>query len=183
MADFSDIQFLAGQLDYIARLNALRVRAEATLTEIENARNGSSSLLAQILAHTTPAEVDAQIAAVAVLRSGLTQNFNAGGFRINSLADPVQPQDGATRAWVLSQITLGADPTGVPVTSLNVGTMANGELLRRNGTALQGVAQSALPVTGFAVGGLQDGEFLARSGTNLVGRRVSSARPYFFSSF
>lgn len=180
---WNDIEFLAGQLDYIARLNTLRQRAAATLAEVEAARGGHGTLLAHILAHTTPAEVAAQIAADAVLRSGLTQNFNAGGFRIHSLADPVDPQDGATRAWVLARITLGGDPTGIPVTSLNVGTMADGALLRRNGTALQGVLQTALPVTGFAVGGLQDGEFLARSGTNLVGRRVSSARPYFFASF
>lgn len=84
MADWNDIQFLAGQFDYINRLNALRTRAQNTLTELELARGSFGTLLDHILAHATPAEVSTLIASMAVLSSGLTQNFNAAGFRIVS---------------------------------------------------------------------------------------------------
>lgn len=184
MADWSDIQFNAGQTDYVGRLNTLLTRAESFATEVENGRGGLGSLALQINTRLTEAQVDVRVNALALTYSaGLAADFNCNNRRLRSMADPLLPQDGATRAWVLSQLTIGGDPTGVPVTSLNVGTMGDGQFLRRSGTTLQGIAQVAIPVTGFAVGGLQDGEFLARQGTNLVGRRISSARPYFFASF
>jgi hypothetical protein len=138
MADFDDIEFLAGQTDYIGRLNALRQRAEDTLTEIENARNGNPSLLAHILQQMTGAEVSALIASTAILASGLTQNFNAAGYRIIGAADPQQPQDLATRSWVLANLTVGGDPSGVAITGLNIGSLGADQVVSRNGAALVG---------------------------------------------
>lgn len=138
MADFSDIQFLAGQFDYINRLNTLRVRAQNTLTEVEDARGGFTSLLQHIQAHATPAEVSALIASTAILATGLTQNFNAGGFRIVSAGDPQQPQDVATRGWVLANLTVGGDPSGVAITGLNIGSLGADQVVTRSGSAVVG---------------------------------------------
>lgn len=124
MANWNDIAFVAGQLDYIARLNILIVRAQDTLTEVEIARGGTSSLDARML--------------LAVQRSGLTANLPCGGFRFTAVGDPIDPQDAATRAWVLARISLGGDPSGIPVTSLNVGSLQDGQFLARAGTALVG---------------------------------------------
>jgi hypothetical protein len=129
MADYDDIELAPGQTDYIARLNTLRQRCEALATEVDH-----------VQLQATIAEVEARINALAVTyAAGLTQNFNASSYRITALGDPVNPQDGATRAWVLSQLTIGGDPSGVPVTSLNVGSMGDGLFLRRVGAVLQGV--------------------------------------------
>lgn len=139
MADWSDIQFNAGQTDYITRLNALLSRAQSFATEVENGRLGSPSLQTQIASRLNQAEVDARIVALSpTYVGGLTQNFNANARRIFSLADPVNPQDAATRAWVLSVVTAGGDPSGIPVTSFNVGTMADAQVLTRSGTGLVG---------------------------------------------
>lgn len=139
MADWSDIQFNAGQTDYITRLNALLSRAQNFATEVENGRLGSPSLQTQIGTRLNQTEVDARIVALApTYIGGLTQNFNANARRIFALADPVNPQDAATRAWVLSVVTAGGDPSGIPVTSFNVGTMADTQVLTRSGTALVG---------------------------------------------
>lgn len=139
MADWNDIQFNAGQTDYITRLNTLLSRAQNFATEVENGRLGSPSLQTQISTRLNQAAVDARIVDLApTYVAGLTQNFNANTRRIFALADPVNPQDAATRSWVLSQITLGADPSGVAVTSLGFGTLADGQVLTRSGTGLVG---------------------------------------------
>lgn len=183
MADWSDIIFAAGQTDYIARLNTLRTRAEANTSEVETARGAEASLSAQVATRLTQAQVDARISALSLLASGLSANLNGNLYRINAIADPLDPQDAATRAWTLAQITLGGDPTGIPVTSLAVGTLADTQLLRRSGAGLAGVSPSALPVTGFGVGTLADGEVLIRSGAGLAGLKQSDDELYFYASF
>lgn len=183
MADWSDITFTAGQTDYIARLNTLRTRAEANATEVEAARGAEASLSAQVATRQTQAQVDARIAALAIPLTGLTANLAGNGYRINAIADPLDPQDAATRAWTLAQITLGGDPSGIPVTSLAVGTLTDGQLLQRSGAVLAGVSPGAVPVTGLGVGTLADGEALTRSGGVLVGKKQSVAKPFFFASF
>lgn len=183
MADWSDIIFTAGQTDYIARLNTLRTRAEANASEVEAARGAEASLSAQVATRLTQAQVDARITALSLLLTGLSVNLNGNGYRINAIADPLDPQDAATRAWTLAQITLGGDPSGIPVTSLAVGTLTDTQLLQRSGAGLAGVSPSALPVTGFGVGALGDGDVLTRVGAALVGRKQSTAKPFFFASF
>lgn len=42
---------------------------------------------------------------------------------------------------------------------------------------------AVVPVTSLSVGTLAEGEILTRAGGALVGRRLSAARPFFFSSF
>lgn len=158
MADWSDIQFNAGQTDYITRLNSLLSRAQTFATEVENGRLGSPSLQTQISTRLNQAEVDARIVALApTYVAGLTQNFNANARRIFALADPVNPQDAATRAWVLSVVTAGGDPSGIPVTSFNVGTMADTQVLTRSGTGLVGrtiAAGSARVTVAFSAGAI-----------------------------
>lgn len=174
MADWSDIAFAGGQDDYILRLNALLTRAQATATEVESARIGETTLTMQIQLRLTQAQVDARINTLAVGYGGMSQHLNAGGYRIQSLGDPASPQDAATRGWVLSQITLGGDPSGVPVTSLHVGALSAGQLLMRVGAALAGVSLADLPVTGLGVGSVADGELVVRSGDNLAGRALDA---------
>lgn len=183
MADWSDIIFTAGQTDYIARLNTLRTRAEANTSEVEAARGAEASLTAQVATRLTQAQVDARITALSLLLTGLTVNLNGNGYRINAIADPLDPQDAATKAWTLAQITLGGDPSGIPVTSLAVGTLTDNQLLQRSGAGLAGVSASALAVTGFGVGTLADGEVLIRSGAALVGLKQSDDELYFYASF
>ncbi|NJN00902.1 MAG: transposase [Aquincola sp.] len=93
MADWSDIQFNAGQTDYITRLNALLSRAQNFATEVENGRLGSPSLQTQINTRLNQTEVDARIVALApTYVAGLTQNFGR-----ETLGKDVGLSVGATR--------------------------------------------------------------------------------------
>lgn len=169
--DWSDLAFSGGQLDYIARLNTLRLRAAANAGEVEQARDGQPSLLAQINTRLTQGQVDARVDARAVTyAAGFTAHLSAKGYRLTNLADPVDAQDAATRAWTLSQINLGGDPGGIPVTSLGVGSLEDGQFLWRSGTGLAGASFSAIPATSLGVGTTADGQVFARKGAQMVGR-------------
>lgn len=169
--DWNDLAFSGGQLDYIARLNTLRIRAAATAAEVEQARDGKPSLLAQINTRLNQGQVDARVDARAVTyAAGFTAHLSAKGYRLTSLADPVDAQDAATRAWTLSQISLGGDPSGIPVTTLGVGTLEEGQFLWRSGAGLAGASFSAIPATSLGVGTTADGQVLARKGAQMVGR-------------
>ncbi len=170
MAGWDDIKFVAGQYDYVARLNNLRVRSAATAAEVEQARGTHGSLLAQINSRLTQAQVDSRIEALAVTYAGFSGHVSAGGYRLTGLADPTDAQDAATRAWTLSQITLGGDPSGVPVTSLAVGALQDGQFLWRSGAQLIGAGFDSIPATSLGVGTTADGQVFGRKGAQMVGR-------------
>ena len=96
--------------------------------------------------------------------------MSAEGYRLTDLADPTGAQDAATRAWTLSQITLGGDPSGIPVTSLAVGTLQDGQFLWRSGAQLVGAGFDSIPATSLGVGTTADGQVFARKGAQMVGR-------------
>ena len=112
---WNDITFTAGQTDYIAGLNTLRTRAATSAGEVETARDGQSTLLANINLRLTQAQVDARVGTLAPLLSGMTADLNAGGFKVTNLGDPALAQDAATRSWVLSQIINGGTGLAYPL--------------------------------------------------------------------
>lgn len=86
MADFSDILFSPSQSDYIARLNLLRTRTEAAVSEIEAGREGMPSLLANNLRYIKAA-------------AGLSQALPTNGYRITGLPSPVANDEPATKGY------------------------------------------------------------------------------------
>lgn len=86
MANWSDISFAPLQVDYIARLEALRTRSQAGVDEVENARDGQATLLARIQ----------QCMVVSI---GFTQDLSANGYKLTNLATPTNPSDAATKAY------------------------------------------------------------------------------------
>lgn len=172
MAGWDDIKFVGGQFDYVARLNNLRLRSAATAAEVEQARGAYPSLLAQISSRLTQAQVDGRIDLRAVTYAGFLGDVDAAGYRLTGLSDPVGDQDAATRAWTLSLVTLGGDPSGIPVTSLSVGTLEDGQFLWRSGAQLIGAGFGSIPATSLGVGTTADGQVLARKGAQVVGRSV-----------
>ncbi|MDP1696506.1 MAG: hypothetical protein Q8L45_01755 [Xanthomonadaceae bacterium] len=143
MADWSDIAFSFAQTDYIADLEQLRIRSQTVATEVEQAHGGSASLSARL--------------ALLVASSGLTANLSAGGWRITGLGDPVDPQDAATRAWVAAQLVGGGSPADIPITSLNVGTLADGDVAVRSGAGVSGRSLVSISLDELGAVGIPDG--------------------------
>jgi hypothetical protein len=143
MADWSDIEFSFAQTDYISDLELLRILSQAVATEVEQARGGSASLSARL--------------ALLVASSGLVANLSAGGWRITGLGDPVNPQDAATRAWVAAQLLGGGSPADIPITSLNVGTLADGDVAVRSGAGIAGRSLASMSLDDFGAAGIPDG--------------------------
>lgn len=143
MANWSDITLSPGDLDYIDRLNVLRLRAEADSTEVEAARGTEPTLAARL--------------ASLVAGSGMTANLNAAGWRIAALGDPVNAQDAATRAWVAAQLVGGGAPSDIPITSLNVGALVDGDVVVRSGTGVSGRSLSTVSLSELGAVGIPDG--------------------------
>lgn len=122
MADYSDIKFIAQQKDYIARLETLRMRAEADATEIENARAGAANLLAQL---------NVMIAA-AVQKTGLDANLPAANFRITGAGQAVGGSDYTTLSQVNSIAATGGSPSSIGITEFNKGTATANQFIRIN---------------------------------------------------
>lgn len=154
MADFSTYKIAAGTKPWYAAYHAFVDTLQTYCTEVAEARNGAASLKASI---------DSKVS-----NGGLTADLSANNHRVTNAADPINPQDLATKAYIHSVITAGGSPSSIPVTSLNKGVMANGNILRANSStgALEGYAPQ---ITDWGVGTLADGQLLQRLGSALVG--------------
>lgn len=113
--------FSALDLDYIAKLNQLVAQANAALG-----------------LRLTQAQVDARIAAIAELLSGLSADLNANGYRITGSGNAINPGDLCNLATVQALISGGGTPASIPITSLGVGTVADGQIVMRIGGAIVG---------------------------------------------
>lgn len=82
MANWSDLTFTSGQLDYIAMLNTLRSRSQDVATDVESARGGAASLGAAVLRYV-----------------GATADVPMAGYRITGLPAPVDAAEPATKAY------------------------------------------------------------------------------------
>lgn len=161
MANWSDIALSPGDLDYIDRLNALRTRAEASSTEVEAARGSEATLSARL--------------ALLVPGNGMTANLNAAGWRITGLGDPVNSQDAATRSWVAAQVVGGGAPGDIPITSLNVGTLVDGDLVIRNGAGIGGRSLSAVSLAELGAAGVPDGYVATSLAEGVVFQQLGAA--------
>jgi hypothetical protein len=158
MADFSSNKIAAGTKPWHAAYWSFVDILQGYCTEIEAGRGTYGSL-------------NAAIAAKLDINNGLNANLNANNHRITDAADPVNPQDLATQAYVAAVVTAGGSPSSIPVTSLNKGSMALGNILRANSStgALEGHDGQ---ITDWGVGTLAEGQLLQRSGSALVGYTV-----------
>lgn len=120
----SDITQTFAALDtgYIAKLNALVTEANAALG-----------------LRLTQAQVDARVGAIGVLLAGLTANLNAGGFKVTGAGNASASGDLVNLATAEALLLGGGTPGNIPITSLGVGTVADGELVGRSGSAIVGV--------------------------------------------
>ncbi len=162
MADWSDIEHAAGDTDYIAHLNTLVSRSQAVATEVETARGGAANL-------------DARLDGLLDASAGLPADLAANGHKITGLADPVNGQDAATKAWANALLVGGGSPASIPITGLGAGAATASQLVRINGagTAPEGVSPSGLAVTGFGVGGLSALQLLRANGAGTALEGVS----------
>ena len=152
MANWSDLVPILGGQDYVEKQITFISRAETVATEVENARNGESSLQAIINAK--------------ISYSGLTSDLSAGGYRIHSLGNAVAPGDAVNLSTAQSLLSGGGTPSNIAITSLGYGDLTEGQYTRRVGGAIVGgfVYLAELDTTGIA-----DGEALKVSGGAVVG--------------
>jgi len=154
MADFSIHKIAAGIKPWYAAYHAFVGVLQDYCTELELARNGAASLKASI---------DTKVST-----NGLTADLSANNHRFTDAADPINPQDLATRAYLHSVVVAGGSPGSVPATSLNKGTMALGTYLRADPTT--GVLYGYTPqITDWGVGTLAPGQIPINSGGVIVG--------------
>ena len=121
MANWNDLVPILGGQDYVAKQITFISRAEAVATEVENARNGESSLQAVINTK--------------ISYSGLTSDLSAGGHRIHSLGSAVAPGDAVNLSTAQALLSSGGTPSSIAITALNVGSLAPGQVpINFNGT-------------------------------------------------
>lgn len=90
-------------------------------------------------------------ASVSLGAATMTADVAAGGHKITDLANPTNPSDAANLQTVQALISIGGTPESVPITSLGVGTVNDGEIVMRSGSALVGCPLPevvTVPVTG-----------------------------------
>ena len=121
MANWNDLVPILGGQDYVAKQITFISRAETVATEVENARNGESSLQAVINTK--------------ISYSGLTSDLSAGGYRIHSLGNAVAPGDAVNLSTAQALLSSGGTPSNIAITALNVGSLAPGQVpINFNGT-------------------------------------------------
>ena len=152
MANWNDLVPILGGQDYVAKQITFISRAEAVATEVENARNGESSLQAIINAK--------------ISYSGLASDLSAGGYRIHSLGNAVAPGDAVNLSTAQSLLSGGGTPENIAITGLNYGSLADGQYARRVGGAIVG---SFVNLTELVTTGIADGLTLKVSGGAVVG--------------
>ena len=108
-----DVTFAALQQDYIAKLNLLVTEA-----------NTAFGL------RLTQAQVDARVAAIGVLLSGLSSDLNAAGFRVIGSGNAINPGDLCNLPTVQALITGGGTPANIPIWSLGEAPAAKFSLER-----------------------------------------------------
>ncbi len=162
-----------GQANLNTKITAMDNATTAVTNEVTTARQGQASLNAKItamdLATTTVTnEVVAGRQGQATLnealdlkvpKSGFTAHFSAQNYRINTLADAVNPQDAVNLQQVQSLISGGGSPSNIAVTSLNLGTATSLQVYRvdAEGSAIEGVT---LGFSDLDVGMGVEGEYL-----------------------
>lgn len=160
------VTFTAGSKTYVADLETLRAFLEDYATEIETARGGLGNLEARF--DTVPSTSQAAAG-----------NISMGGHHLTNVADPGQPQDTATKAYVDATVIGGGSPGSIPITSLNKGAATASQLIRVNAgaTAVEGVSPGALPVTDLSPGAAVAGKYLKinGAGTAIIGADASAS--------
>lgn len=138
MADWSDLTFPLNSQEYVAQQKTFINRAESVATEVENARNGESSL--QAIINTK------------ISYSGLTSDLSAGGYRIHSLGNAVAPGDAVNLSTAQALLSGGGTPSNIAITGLGYGTLTDGQYTRRVGGVIVGsfVNLIELVTTGIA---------------------------------
>jgi len=152
MANWVDLRPVLGGQDYVAKQITFISRAEAVATEVENARNGESSLQAIINAK--------------ISYSGLTSDLSAGGYRIHSLGNAVAPGDAVNLSTAQALLSGGGTPSNIAITGLGYGDLAEGQYTRRVGGAIVG---SFVNLTELVTTGIADEQALKVSGGAVVG--------------
>lgn len=130
------------------RIDAVAAAAGGAGSEVVNARSATEvdGAPADNLTLRIEQIYAAIVASIAerVAKAGLDADLSAGGFRITGAADAADASDYTTLQQVNALIGGGGSPGDIPVTSLNVGTLDDGELLIRSGSGLQGISAAAL---------------------------------------
>lgn len=118
--------FAALDTDYIAKLNTLVTEANAAFG-----------------LRLTQAQVDARVGAIGVLLSGLSANLSAAGFKITGAGEATASGDLVNLAVAQALLSGGGTPANIPITSLGVGSMVDGQVVMRIGAAIVGGSMEA----------------------------------------
>lgn len=139
ISDQTATPITAGQLDYIAVLEQIRVSVNKMIGEVYAAQEGEVDLDTKLdLIESTFSGLLGDY----VLAAGLAADLSAGGYKITGAADAVGSTDLTTLQQVSALISGGGSPGSIGITALGVGAAAALEAIRINaaGDGVEGVA-------------------------------------------
>jgi len=133
MADWSDLEFNASDINYIYQLDTLRDRSEAVATEVEDARLGEASLdittgnlnTELVAAREGEASLVANLQTNYISKSG--GNLDLVGGKLINVGNGTANTDTINLGQATSILDLGAIPSDVEITDLGRGTATVGQ--------------------------------------------------------
>jgi len=174
IADYSDLTFTIGDLDYPSQCQTLTSRTEAIATEVEDARIGAATLAVRTQALQTELEDsrEGEVDLETNLQNNYLKNdgnqatsFSANSQKITNSVAGTLPSDGVTVTQSTDIEALGAggiDQSVIAITSLNVDNLTANEVVGANSGAS---ALEAKDLTNISSGTLTTGYRVQTKGT------------------